>query len=735
MLQLLAPWFLPALSAMLVPVVLHLLHKRKRRVVSWGAMQFLRPDKKSQRRASLRLKDWMLLALRMLCVAAVVAFFMRPQVRVDLPQSKPRDVVIVLDASMSTAQIINERSAWLRMSDKAKALLETLNANDTVRVLLAADSASWLTPQALAGTAGGRQQVLEQILATEPGEGACRWPECLTEAVLARPPRPGMSREVIIFTDGQAHGVEADNTAAWTTLRDATQQSEQPCRISVVLAGPDESPNNPALIRIDPAREHASAGETVLLRAHVKNFGSTTSITSSLRWLVDGKSSGLSVVPPLQPGRETSIDFYHPVSSEPGVHEIVAELQTNARDDVLRADNHATTLIETLDATEVLLVDGSGRTDPKNSDIAWMEAALAVEDGSDAVFRSRSLPWVQFDKAALDSKTKVVVLANPPLMQQDMIDALQDYVRHGGGLWLMLGDQAEKASATAATLFQDGRGLSPLKWTEAVGVPGDEKAALKLRITAAEHPVTRLLLDSKHSDLDRVRVFRHFNFSPDVGEGTRTLLVTADGSPFLAEKPFGAGRVLIQAAPCNFAWADWPKHQAFVVLLHEGLWRLGSSSFTRRNLLQGETFVWPMAAAISPMVRLPGGTQITAFIDTLASGALEVRVTDTMKPGAYALEATGVDARFARFTVARDAAESDLTPLSEEQREQLTQAGGLAFSHELPVQGAGAVREQRSIDLTTWLAALAALCLLLESALATWLLRRRHRAMEGTVTA
>lgn len=732
MLQLLAPWFLPALSAMMVPIVLHLLHKRKRRVVAWGAMQFLRPDKKSQRRAGLRLKDWMLLALRMLCVAAIVAFFMRPQASVDLPQSKARDVILVLDTSLSTAQLIDERSAWLRMTDKARLVLEKLSANDTARVLLAAESPSWLTPQALAGTAAGCQQALEQILTTEPADGSCRWTDCLTEAVLAHSPRPGMSREVIVFTDGQAHGVDAENTAAWTSLRDASQQSETPCRITIVVTEADEPPSNSAITRLEPSREHASAGETVLLRARVKNFSSIASASASLRWLVNGKSTGLSAVPPLQPDGEAQIEFFHSVSAEPGVHEVVAELETNSRHDVLRADNRATALIETLDATEVLLVDGSGRIDAKESDVAWMEAALTVEDGTPAAFRSRSMASQRFDKSALDSKTRIVILANPPAMSEELIDALQDYVRRGGGLWLMLGDQMENAPGMATAWFEGGRGLSPLGWTTALGAPGDEKAALKLRITGADHPITRLLADSKHSDLDRVRVFRRFQLEPDLGEGSRTLVSTTEGSPFLAEKPFGAGRVLLQAAPCNFTWSDWPKHQAFVVLLHEGLWRLGSTSFTRRNLRPGETFAWPLSTTPdTPTLQLPNRTKIPAPLTTLASGALEVRVTDTARPGAYALQATGLDSRVARFVVARDAAESNLTPLSKEEREQLTLAGGLTFTNEAPAADAGAVREQRNVDLTAWFAALAALCLLLESTLATWLLRRRHRAMQA----
>ena len=244
MLQLLAPWFLPALAALGVPVLLHLLHRRKRRVIRWGAMQFLLPDKKSQRRASLRVKDWLLLLLRLLCVAAVVLFFMRPQVPFGLASVQPRDVVLVLDTSLSTQQMVGQRSAWALAQEQAQATLAVLRSDDTLRILLASDSPTWLTPSALAGTVAGRQQAAELLAAIEPGLGVCRWPASLTEAVLARAPRAMMRREVVVITDGQAHGVDAENTATWAALRDAAQSPEMACRIEVITTGPTAmSPN------------------------------------------------------------------------------------------------------------------------------------------------------------------------------------------------------------------------------------------------------------------------------------------------------------------------------------------------------------------------------------------------------------------------------------------------------------------------------------------------------------
>src|SRR6516225_2483836 len=59
-----------ALSALAIPVVIHLLHRRRFDVVEWGAMQFLQVGQTTRRR--LALEEILLLALRTILVALIV---------------------------------------------------------------------------------------------------------------------------------------------------------------------------------------------------------------------------------------------------------------------------------------------------------------------------------------------------------------------------------------------------------------------------------------------------------------------------------------------------------------------------------------------------------------------------------------------------------------------------------------------------------------------------------------
>ena len=62
--------FLLALPAIAIPAAIHFLKRRRREVVSWGAMQFL-VENSNQRRKATEIDRWILLAIRTLILACL----------------------------------------------------------------------------------------------------------------------------------------------------------------------------------------------------------------------------------------------------------------------------------------------------------------------------------------------------------------------------------------------------------------------------------------------------------------------------------------------------------------------------------------------------------------------------------------------------------------------------------------------------------------------------------------
>src|SRR5262245_60634450 len=100
---LLNPWvFLLGLSALLIPIIIHLLNRRRYDVVDWGAMQFLQISETTRRR--LLIEELLLMALRIGLLAVLVLAIAGPifpsSVLSQLGRPS-RDVVIVIDGSAS----------------------------------------------------------------------------------------------------------------------------------------------------------------------------------------------------------------------------------------------------------------------------------------------------------------------------------------------------------------------------------------------------------------------------------------------------------------------------------------------------------------------------------------------------------------------------------------------------------------------------------------------------------
>src|SRR3954447_15855883 len=109
-LTLLSPWLVnPAIFAVgalavSLPIIIHLLNKRKFRIVDWAAMDFLLDaDKKNRRRV--RLENLILLALRCLAVLLIGMLLARPfiptAVTAGIINAQQYERIIILDDSLS----------------------------------------------------------------------------------------------------------------------------------------------------------------------------------------------------------------------------------------------------------------------------------------------------------------------------------------------------------------------------------------------------------------------------------------------------------------------------------------------------------------------------------------------------------------------------------------------------------------------------------------------------------
>ena len=125
----LVPAFLLGLAAVVIPILVHLTRKQKARVVEFPSLMFLDrvPFRAETRR---RIHHWLLLLLRALAVALIVAAFSRPFFTGSAEAAGagmgPREVVVLLDRSYSMG--VGDR--WDRALEAARNVFEDLGPLD-----------------------------------------------------------------------------------------------------------------------------------------------------------------------------------------------------------------------------------------------------------------------------------------------------------------------------------------------------------------------------------------------------------------------------------------------------------------------------------------------------------------------------------------------------------------------------------------------------------------------------
>src|SRR5688572_17810186 len=120
----LAPAFLLLAAAAAIPLLVHLLRRRMDQRVDFPAARYLaRAERENSRK--LRLRNLLLMMLRVLAVLLVAAAAARPVGRLAGTGHAPTAVALVLDNSLSTSVIRDGRPLLEQLKDAARDVINT----------------------------------------------------------------------------------------------------------------------------------------------------------------------------------------------------------------------------------------------------------------------------------------------------------------------------------------------------------------------------------------------------------------------------------------------------------------------------------------------------------------------------------------------------------------------------------------------------------------------------------
>jgi hypothetical protein len=545
--------FLTALVALAIPIIIHLVFRPRARRASLGTLRFLQAVLAQHARRR-RLMHWLLLGLRLGCLALIAFLFARPYTMGQSASDK-RTTVLLIDQSAS----MNLRLDGERLIDRAVAaarkLVTDARPNEQFRVALfdhgvhplgavgedsnVDDSSSVLaSPKLLSLLAPPR----ECCGATDYG-AALAW----ARDVLAK--APSGQKRMHIFTDLQQSGL------AWSEV--------DPLPDDVVAQVHDlgrSAVTNVAVVEARTERSWLRPQEQTAIHATVYNGGPFTIEESPIVLTLAGPARKIELreQAKVEPGASQSVRFDLPPLSEGLWQGTVASVT----EDDLPLDNQRYVAILASPPYQVLLVDGRSAESPALAATYFLDSSLRLappgETSAVSPFEPRQIA-VDGQFPPLD-KFDVVALADVGELSPAKAQQLKQFVTRGGGLVCFGGENVtvQNISALAAADL----------------APGVVKGAIyasdipfRLKSWDVKHPIFAAFADPQLGDLSRLAFSACTEIKP--AADASVLASFRDGGPAMIERRMGKGSILWIAVSADRRWSDWTSSRLYLPLVYQ----------------------------------------------------------------------------------------------------------------------------------------------------------------------
>jgi len=662
---------LAGIGGAVVPLVLHLLNRARYRSVDWAAMMFLDVSNARQHQSN-RLKQWLMLLIRMALVGLLAITLARPLANANwtIGGQTPALAVIILDRSASMDYQVAGKSRVDISREAVRQILATLRRGDEAALIVLGDSSSAPQPHPTTdlqsindALAAGRYAVA--------GSGQCNIADALKLAADVFDRSRSTNRSLFIVTDRQAgNWDQIDEHYATSWRRRMTIPGPEP-RMIVIPVGGDQC-DNIAIESLNVLAPQVIAKQPVDVEITVHNYGLASQPAVPLTLLLGQRvlhSTSVSVA-----ARASSVTRMPIRADEVGPRLLVAQIESTG----LKRDAILSAAVDVSNPINVLLIDGdmphgtdagvvvSGyRTQGDYLSLALMPFKKIGRDGADVAVVDR-VPADDFSD--IDShKYRVVILANVARLSVPQARALEQHVYGGGGLLIAPG-RLTRVDNLNEMLYRNGAGICPAPLSPVTAADGT--SATSILGLDLQHPIFRFLKGSP-DPIPRAVIGRYFPATVQQDDA-HVLASFANGKPFLLQGDYGRGHVLLCTSPLDADWNTLPSTNFYLPMVQLAVRYLAARPI--RNIHPGEIMVADFAAAGQVDLTLPDGTHPQGYPRQTNQPAT-VRYTQTQEPGVYWFTFTRQDDHTRTqvpFVVMPSHRESDLTPLTSQQWNQLT---------------------------------------------------------------
>jgi len=585
------PAVLFGLLAASIPVLIHLLNLKKLKKIEFSTLTFLKELQKNKIR-KLKLKQWLLLALRVLIILLLVTAFARPTLKGialgGTTSAAKTTAVYILDDTFSMSAVDADGSYFNQSKQIIINLIKNLQEGDEAALVFVSDQGNEDLKPTL-----DLDEISKEVKEADISYSSGTINHALIRASEIIDRSNNFNKEIYLLSDFQKGRLSDES------LPDLSRLLNDKVKLytfnfsgkDLFNLGIDELKVNTQIFEKD---------KPVSFDVTVTNYSGQPAGNRVLSLFINGERSAQQSIS-LSPGESKSVTMEAVVKTT-GYSDAFAELED---DDIVQDNKRFTDFYVPDKIPAAIFYDDQ-------DDIKFVETALSLtgEAGTIKLTEKNSNQISSFDLSQFDA----IIITGAANISN--FDRLKAYLSNGGGLFIMPGNKSNAADFSRIT---SGLGLPVPEGT--AGKVNEPSNAVLFDKVEYDHPIFRNIFSGIEKEkLQSPDIYFHYKISSG-GKGINIITLT-DGTSFLSDYKIGKGKALLLNTSPVLSWSNFPLKNIFAPLLVKSVFYLASKDMAESENFAGNPVTVTLSDVTLPQVRVKRPDKTEELVNLEKSGSL-----------------------------------------------------------------------------------------------------------------
>ena len=599
------PAVLIGLAAATIPVLIHLLNLRKLKKIEFSTLHFLKELQKNKIRR-VKLKQWLLLALRVMIILLIVTALARPTLEgVSIggtTSAAKTSAVFILDDTFSMSAVDQNGSLFNQAKQTIKKLLAQMQEGDEACLILISgnesDELNFST---------NINSISDRVNELKISDASGNINSALLEAADLISKSKNFNKEIYLLTDFQKGRIYEEQN-----LSDLSQILNG----KVNLYSFNYTKKDIYNISIDDLRVVTRIFEKekpIKFEAVVNNHSSQPVSNLVISLFIDGERSAQQSVD-LSADESKTIQL-EGVAKKAGFINVTVETE----DDDINQDNKRFTSVFIPEKLSVLLLSEI----PDDAKFVKFALKSSEEFGNINIAES---PANRLASTQLKNFDVIVFIGNNLNLGAD---ELKLYVSNGGGFIFF-----PSSVKNLLALQQSLNTLSLPQPSSLADGSNDPNSSVDFEKVDFNHPVFQDIFQNEgKKKIESPDIYTYYKYSSQ-GRG-KSIISLIDGSSFLTEYSLGKGKMFFFNTSPVLNWSDFPLKSIFTPLIYKSVYYLSAKDQNETQYFAGEPLNLNVSQRTLPQVRIVKPDKSEDLINLNGSSSDFISYPNTYEEGNY----------------------------------------------------------------------------------------------------